>query len=61
MHPGDESASAGQTLRWHQRLWGIGKGARAAWHRFHWRREDTLALLIAAIAILVIFMVLLRP
>jgi energy-coupling factor transporter transmembrane protein EcfT len=44
-----------------QRLLGIGNDARAAWHRFHWRSEDTLALLITAIAVLVIFMVLLRP
>ena len=61
MHRGDGSASAGQTLRWRPRLRGVGKDARAAWHRFHWRSEDTLALLIAAIAVLVMFMVLLRP
>jgi hypothetical protein len=61
MHPDGESASTGQTLRWHQRVWGIGKGARAARHRFHWHSEDTLALLIVAIAVLVIFMVVLRP
>ena len=62
MHPHDESASPEQTLeqtlRRRPRLWGIGKAPRAAWHRFHWGSEDTLALLIVAIAILVIFMVL---
>jgi hypothetical protein len=61
MHADGESASTGQTLRWHQRLRGIRKGARAAWHRVHWHSEDTLALLIAAIAVLVIFMMVLRP
>jgi hypothetical protein len=30
-------------------------------HRFHWRSEDTLALVITAIAVLVIVMVLMQP
>jgi len=61
MHQDYGSRSTGQTLRWSQRLWGIGKDARAAWHRFHWRSADTVALVIVAIGVLVIFMVLLRP
>lgn len=61
MHPHDESASAEQTLRRHQRLWGIDKVARVARHRFHGSSEDALALLIVAIAILVIFWALLQP
>ena len=69
MHPHDEPASPeqtldqtlDQTLRRRPRLWGIGKGARATWHRFHWGSEDTLALLIAAIAVLVICILVLQP
>jgi hypothetical protein len=65
MHPHDEPASPeqtlDQTLRQHQRLWGIGKAPRAAWHRFHWGSEDTLALLIVAITVLVICMMVLQP
>ncbi|HZP34373.1 MAG TPA: hypothetical protein VFB23_13530 [Candidatus Acidoferrales bacterium] len=55
------SASAGQTLGERERRGGIRKGARRAWRRLHWGSEDTLALVIAAIGVLVILFVLLQP
>jgi len=60
MHEGDESAPAGQTLGWRRRLLGIGNDARMAWQAFHWRSEDTLALVVVAIVLLVLVMVLLH-
>jgi hypothetical protein len=58
---GDRSAFDEQPVRWRQRLRGIGNGARAPWRRFRWRSEDTLALLITALPVVVIFLVLLLP
>lgn len=64
-----DDGSAGQTpgdtpdkkLGWPKRLRSLRNGPRAAWHQFHWRAEDTLALVVTAAIVLLIFLVLLRP
>ncbi len=61
MHQDDEPASTGHKLRWSRRLWPIRSFSRGGRHRFHWSSEDTLAVIITAIGVLVMFMVLLRP